>query len=85
MRSSQSGLSVSTVGKRNWRVTAYAELRDEYLRNLDKHDPEAAGESLDVSGISYRIVQGRIIISTPIGEMSWTSAVKGGFLKVSRR
>jgi len=66
-------------------LKGYAELRDEYLRNLDKHDPEAAGESLDVSGISYRIVQGRIIISTPIGEMSWTSAVKGGFLKVSRR
>jgi len=66
-------------------LTGYAELRDEYLRNLDKHDPESAGESLDVSGIPYRVVNGRIVITTPMGEMSWTSAIKGGFLKVSRR
>lgn len=64
---------------------SYRDLANAYLTDLPRIAPEAILNAEFADGIKARkAADGKIILETPIGEIEWTSAMRKGFLKVSR-
>ena len=64
---------------------SYRDLANAYLTDLPRIAPEAILNAEFADGIKARkAADGKIILETPIGEIEWTSAMRKGFLKVTR-
>lgn len=63
----------------------YKDLSAKYLENLDKANPKAFDNAVARGVTSYRrLKDGTIILKTPHGEVDWKTAVRKGWVKVSR-
>lgn len=68
-------------------VSGYKGIAQEYMLNLDKTDPNAIINADFGDGISARLSNGpgsTLVLSTPAGDVSWQTAVRLGYIKVSR-
>lgn len=64
----------------------YKDIAAKYLENLDKANPEAFKNAVINNGITAkRLTNGTILLKTPQGEVEWKTAVRNGWVKVSRQ
>lgn len=61
----------------------YQDIAAKYLENLDKANPQAIETATGVP--TKRLRDGTVLLLTPHGEIEWKTAVRKGWVKVSRR